>query len=55
MEKHNPKTRQIIYCDTGIPRVTWCGPFAVATVAGLEYEPAYQTLRKIRGKRYFCN
>ena len=52
MEKHNPKTRQIIYCDTGIPRVTWCGPFAVATVAGIEYEPAYQTLRKIRGKRH---
>ena len=52
MEKHNPKERQIIYCDTGIHRVTWCGPFAVATVAGIEYEPAYQTLRKIRGKRH---
>jgi len=51
-EKHNPKERQIIYCDTGIHRVTWCGPFAVATVAGVEYEPAYQTLRKIRGKRH---
>ena len=51
-DKHNPKERQIIYCDTGIHRVTWCGPFAVATVAGVEYEPAYQTLRKIRGKRH---
>ena len=40
MNKHNPKTRQIIYCDTGIKRVTWCGPFSVATVAGIEYEPA---------------
>ena len=52
MEKHNPKKRKIIYCDTGNYRKTWCGPFSVATVAGTEYEPAYQTLRKIRGKRH---
>jgi hypothetical protein len=52
VEKHNPKERQIIYCDTGIYRTTWCGPFAVATVAGIDYEPAYQTLKKIRGKRH---
>ena len=51
MEKHNPKTR-LITDWTGRSRVTWCGPFSVATVAGVEYEPAYQSLKKIRGKRH---
>jgi len=52
MEKFTPKERQIIYCDTGKYRVTWCGPYSVATVCGVEYEPAYRTIRAIRGKRH---
>ena len=51
MEKHNPKKRKVT-CWKGFDRTTWCGPFSVATVAGTEYEPAYQTLKKIRGKRH---
>ena len=52
MEKHTPKRRQIIYCDTGIARKTWCGPYAIAVVAGTEYEEAYRVARKTRGKRH---
>ena len=51
MEKHTPKTRQLIY-DNGIYRKTWCGPYAIATVCGTEYEDAYRVARSIRGKRH---
>jgi hypothetical protein len=51
MEKHNPIERKVTDW-TGKQRITWCGPFAVATVAGTEYEPAYQRLKTIRGKRH---
>ena len=49
--KHNPKAREITDW-IGNSRITWCGPFSVATVAGVKYEPAYQTLKMIRGKRH---
>ena len=49
--KHNPKAREITDW-IGNSRITWCGPFSVATVAGIKYEPAYQTLKMIRGKRH---
>ena len=52
MNKHAPKRRQIVYCDTGIARKTWCGPYAIAVVCGTEYEPAYQVARAVRGKRH---
>ena len=52
MNKHTPKRRQIVYCDTGIARKTWCGPYAIAVVCGTEYEPAYQVARAVRGKRH---
>ena len=52
MNKHTPKRRQIIYCDTGIARKTWCGPYAIAVVAGTEYEEAYRVARAVRGKRH---
>ena len=52
MEKFTPKRRQIIYCDTGRYRKTWCGPYAIATVCGMEYEPAYRMARQVRGKRH---
>ena len=52
MNKHSPKRRQIVYCDTGIARKTWCGPYAIAVVCGTEYEPAYQVARAVRGKRH---
>ena len=38
MTKHNPLQRKITDW-TGKQRITWCGPFSVATVAGTEYEP----------------
>jgi hypothetical protein len=50
MNKHNPLERKITDW-TGKKRITWCGPFSVALVSGKEYEPAYQTLKNIRGKR----
>ena len=49
--KHNPNAREITDW-IGNSRITWCGPFSVATVAGIKYEPAYQTLKMIRGKRH---
>ena len=52
MKKHTPQTRQIIYCDTGVYRTTWCGPYAIAVICGTEYEQAYRTVRTIRGKRH---
>jgi hypothetical protein len=52
MDKHTPMTRQIIYCNTGIYRKTWCGPYAIATICGTEYEPAYRIARAVRGKRH---
>ena len=52
MKKHTPQTRQIIYCDTGVYRTTWCGPYAIAVICGTEYEQAYRTVRAIRGKRH---
>ena len=52
MNKHTPKRRQIVYCDTGIARKTWCGPYAIAVVCGTEYEEAYRVARAIRGKRH---
>jgi len=51
MNKHNPLERKITDW-TGKKRITWCGPFSVALVSGKEYEPAYQTLKNIRGKRH---
>ena len=52
MKKHTPQTRQIIYCDTGVYRTTWCGPYAIAVICGTEYEQAYRTVRAIRGKMH---
>ena len=51
MEKFTTKGREITDC-MGKKRITWCGPYSVATVCGVEYEPAYQALRNIRGKRH---
>ena len=51
MTKHTPEQRQLMY-DTMVNRTTWCGPYAVATVCGTEYEEAYRVIRTIRGKRH---
>ena len=51
MEKFAPKEREITDW-VGKKRITWCGPYSVATVSGKSYEQAYQTLRGIRGKRH---
>ncbi len=52
MNKHTPAKRQMIYCDTGIYRKTWCGPYAIAVLCGTEYEEAYRAVRAVRGKRH---
>ncbi len=51
MTKHNPEERAITDW-VGNKRITWCGPFAIATVCGTKYETAYRTVRAIRGKRH---
>ena len=51
-KKHTPAKRQMIYCDTGIYRKTWCGPYAIAVLCGTEYEEAYRAVRAVRGKRH---
>jgi hypothetical protein len=51
MEKFTPTGREITDW-IGNKRITWCGPYSVATVCGKSYEEAYQLLRKIRGKRH---
>jgi hypothetical protein len=51
MEKHTPARRAITDWMGNI-RKTWCGPYAVATVCGTEYEPAYQVAKRARGKRH---
>jgi len=51
MDKFKPNHREITDW-IGNQRITWCGPYSVATVAGTSYERAYQTLKLIRGKRH---
>lgn len=51
IEKHTPQRRPVTDW-LGNPRKTWCGPYAVATVCGMQYEPSYRLLKKIRGKRH---
>lgn len=51
MEKHTPNRRAITDW-IGNSRKTWCGPYAIATVCGTEYEPAYQVAKRVRGKRH---
>lgn len=48
--KHTPEQRKVT-CVYGNKRKTWCGPYAVAVVTGLQYEDTYKALKKIRGKR----
>ena len=50
MTKHTPARREITDW-IGNKRSTWCGPYAVAVVTGLQYEDTYKALKKIRGKR----
>lgn len=51
--KHTPSRRQVTD-RLGNLRKTWCGPYALAVVAGKTYEFAYQMLKQIRGKRHAC-
>lgn len=51
MEKHTPNRREITDW-IGNKRITWCGPYAIATVCGTSYEPAYQMAKRVRGKRH---
>ena len=51
MNKHTPNRRAITDW-VGRQRITWCGPYAIATVCGKSYEPAYQVAKQIRGKRH---
>ena len=50
-EKHTPNRREITDW-IGNQRITWCGPYALAVVAGCTYEKAYQTVKHIRRKRH---
>tara|TARA_R100000654_G_scaffold32767_2_gene57799 strand:- start:323 stop:820 length:498 start_codon:yes stop_codon:yes gene_type:complete len=51
MTKHTPNRREITDW-IGNKRTTWCGPYAIATVCGTSYEPAYQMAKRVRGKRH---
>ena len=51
MEKHTPNRREITDW-IGNVRKTWCGPYAIATVCGIGYEPAYRMAKQVRGKRH---
>ena len=51
MEKHTP-SRRAITDWMGNMRKTWCGPYAIATVCGIDYEPAYRMAKKVRNKRH---
>ena len=51
MDKIVPKTRQVTNWR-GEWRRTWCGPYVVAVVCGIEYEPAYQILKNLLKKRH---
>ncbi len=51
--KHTPARRQVTD-RFGTIRKSWCGPYALAVVAGKTYEFAYQMLKQIRGKRHAC-
>ena len=51
MEKHTP-TRRPVTDWIGNQRKTWWGPYAIATVCGTGYEPAYQVAKNVRGKRH---
>jgi len=44
--------RREVTDSAGRWRMTWCGPYALATVAKLEYEQAYQSIKKIVRKRH---
>ena len=46
IEKHTPQRRPVTDW-LGNPRKTWCGPYAVATVCGMQYEPSYRLLKKM--------
>tara|TARA_R100001082_G_scaffold110148_2_gene89176 strand:- start:2984 stop:3496 length:513 start_codon:yes stop_codon:yes gene_type:complete len=50
-QKHTPEGRAITDWH-GKQRITWCGPYAIATVSGTAYEPAYQAAKRARGKRH---
>jgi len=50
-KKHTPEGRAITDWH-GTHRITWCGPYAIATVCGTAYEPAYQAAKRARGKRH---
>ena len=51
MDKIIPQRRQLMY-DNGNYRTTWCGPYSIAVVCNIEYEPAYRICRKLRQKRH---
>ena len=51
MTKHTPQRRAITDW-MGNQRKTWCGPYAIATVCGTDYEPAYQMAKAVRRKRH---
>lgn len=51
IKKHTPEGRAITDW-MGKGRITWCGPYAIATVCGTAYEPAYQAAKAARGKRH---
>ena len=51
MNKHTPSQRPITDW-VGKQRITWCGPYAIAIICGVAYEPAYQAAKLVRGKRH---
>jgi len=51
MGKPAPALREV-FDRHGNRRRTWCGPYVVAATLNTDYETAYQTFRKLTGKRH---
>jgi hypothetical protein len=51
MDKFTVEKREVTD-SSGRWRVTWCGPYALATVAKRSYEEAYQYIKSIVKKRH---
>jgi hypothetical protein len=51
MGKPAPALREV-FDRHNTRRRTWCGPYVVAAVCKTDYETAYQTFRKVTGKRH---
>ena len=50
-DKPAPEKREV-FDSSRVRRNTWCGPYVAAAVCKIDYETAYQTFRKITGKRH---